>query len=184
MEKARTSAKHYFVQTNTTRGGNMKRPLLFVGILLTAAMTASAQDSGLGLGVMIGNPDGLVAKYWITGGIALDAGLGASVGMTTPDANGKKKNEGTIIHFHSDILFHDMNRIESTEEFPVYCGVGVYLSSGGGMDGIFGVRAVLGLEYIVQQAPLDLFFEVSPMMQMKPSVGFGMGASIGARYYF
>ena len=77
-----------------------------------------------------------------------------------------------------------MDWIQSTEEFPVYYGAGIYLSSGGGFDEVFGVRAVLGLEYIVQQAPLDLFFEVTPMMQMNPSTGIGMGASMGARYYF
>ncbi|MFH0882910.1 MAG: hypothetical protein V2A56_07980 [bacterium] len=162
----------------------MKRLLLIIGILLLVASTASAQDSGLGLGVMIGNPDGLVAKYWITDTIALDAGLGAYVGGTSTDANGNKKNEGTIVRFHGDILFHNLNWIESTEEFPVFYGAGVYLSSGGGIDKIFGIRAVLGLAYIVQQAPLDLFFELSPVMQLNPTTGIGMGASMGARYYF
>ncbi len=162
----------------------MKRLALFAGFFFLLASTTFAQDDGLGVGVMIGNPDGIIVKYWINSTMALDAGLGATVGVTTTDSEGKKKNEGTIFRLHGDVLFHNFNRIESTEEFPVYYGVGAYLSSGGGGDDIFGARAVLGLEYIVQQAPLDLFFELAPMVQLKPSVGIGVGASIGARYYF
>lgn len=165
----------------------MKRMTLFFAaacLLILSTLPAHAQDRGLGLGVAIGQPNGIVGKVWLNDVNAVDFGLGMAIGPTTVNASGDKENVGSRIHLHGDFLYHMPDKIQSTEKFPLYIGAGAYVESGGLGDDAFGIRGVGGLAYWVQQAPLDLFLEVAPTLQLTPSAGFGFQTSIGVRYYF
>lgn len=157
----------------------IQKVMLLLSLLLVTAMPAAAQESGTGMGLMIGDWSGVALKMFLSENTALDFGFGAQVGAT----NAKNENEGTRIRLHGDYLMHNRTAIQSTEKFPIHYGVGAYANMGGGYQDDFGVRTVIGLCYIVQQAPLDLFLDLVPYVQLDPSVGFGLGASIGVRYY-
>ena len=161
----------------------MRYVTVLIAILFTTFPTF-AQNHGLGLGVSIGQPDGIAGKYWLTQRHAVDFGLGMDIGPTTTKANGDKENAGSRIYLHGDYLLHSLDAIQSSEQFPIYIGVGGYLETGAGGEDMVGVRGVGGLMYWVRQAPLDLFLEVAPTLQVTPSVGFGFETSIGVRYYF
>ena len=144
---------------------------------------AVAQDRGFGLGVIVGEPTGLSAKLWTSKTNAFDFGLGLSVGGDRISYNGYYDN-GNRIHFHMDYLWHSFNAISSTENFPLYYGIGGRYNSGGGYDGSLGLRGVFGIAWFPHNTPIDVFFELVPVFQLTSSMGLGIDAGFGVRYFF
>ena len=149
---------------------------LILSVLVLGVQSSNAQGKGFGLGIIVGEPTGLSAKLWTTGNTALDFGLGWSVVNNHEDS-------GSNLHFHMDYLWHAWNSINSTERFPLYYGVGGRFNSHND-DGSIAIRGVLGIAWLPNNTPLDLFLEVAPSLELTPSSGFGIDAAIGVRYYF
>ena len=157
--------------------------LIFIATMLFITKPISAQDHGFGLGFVIGEPTGLSAKLWTSPENAFDFGLGWSIGGDRI-SNFNGTHHGSRIHFHMDYLWHSFNAIRSTERFPLYYGIGGRFNSGGGYDSSFGVRGVFGIAWLPHSAPLDVFLEVVPVLQLTRSTGFGIDAGLGMRFYF
>ena len=51
-------------------------------------------------------------------------------------------------------------------------------------DSRIGVRVPLGLDYVFAGPPLDVFFEVAPVLDVAPGTDFRVNGGIGIRYYF
>jgi len=151
--------------------------LLTTLLLLIALNNSFAQDRRFGLGVMVGEPTGLSAKLWTSQTTALDFGLGWS-------AFDNRNYSGTLVHFHMDYLWHSFNAINSTEQFPIYYGIGGRFNGQTGYDGSFAVRGVLGIAWLPRSTPIDIFLELVPSFELTPASGFALDASIGARYFF
>jgi len=47
-----------------------------------------------------------------------------------------------------------------------------------------GVRVPVGISYLFDSVPVDLFLEVAPVVDLVPSTGLGWNSGIGIRYYF
>ena len=47
-----------------------------------------------------------------------------------------------------------------------------------------GIRLPVGIEYLFQRAPLDVFLEVVPVLDLTPESTVDVNASIGTRYFF
>lgn len=156
---------------------------LVLGILIILSKPIAAQDKGFGLGIIVGEPTGLSAKLWTSNVNAFDFGLGLSVGGDRISFKGNYNN-GSRVHFHMDYLWHSFNAISSSEKFPLYYGLGGRFNSGGGYDGSFGVRGVFGIAWFPRATPIDIFFELVPVLQITPSLGFGIDAGLGIRYFF
>jgi len=163
----------------------MRKILLFSVILGMTVLVKPifAQDHGFGLGVILGEPTGLSAKLWTSNVNAFDFGLGFSVGGDRLSYKGNYNNSSRV-HFHMDYLWHSFNAISSSERFPLYYGIGGRFNSGGGYDGSLGVRGVFGIAWLPHSTPIDVFFEVVPVLQLTSSVGFGIDAGLGIRYFF
>src|SRR5687767_6037585 len=86
---------------------------------LAAAGAAQAQEGTpphpFGLGLMLGEPIGLSAKYYLGNKMALDAGLGESRSYWNHDG----------LHLHVDVLWHPkvLTR-QPAFDMPFYLGVG------------------------------------------------------------
>lgn len=157
--------------------------LAFAGM----AATGSAQSSGFGLGFMLGDPTGLSAKLWLSDGErALDFGLAWGV-------------YGRYVHLHSDYLFHNTSLISvSKGQMALYYGPGIRVRSWSGgrywyrgkwedYDGSrvgIGARFPVGLDYMFEGAPVDIFMELVPSLDLTPSTAFDLDAALGARYWF
>jgi hypothetical protein len=164
----------------------MKINILLCGILLLimiAAAPVAAQDRGFGLGLILGEPTGLSAKLWTSDINAFDFGLGFSVGGDRISKNHINRVNGRI-HLHMDYLWHSFNAISSTERFPLYYGIGARFNNGGGYDESIGVRGVFGIAWFPHSTPIDVFLELVPVLQLTSSVGFGIDAGVGVRYFF
>lgn len=151
----------------------MKR-MLFLAILVFAGFQdASAQASGFGLGVIVGEPTGISAKKWLNQETALDFAAAWSF---------EGENSFSL---HADYLFHNFWVFKVEERrLPVYIGVGGRLKFRDRKDDKLGARFPLGINYHLRNLPVDFFLEVVPILELIPSTDFVLNAAIGARYFF
>jgi hypothetical protein len=152
--------------------------------LFLAVQGSVAQGRGFGLGVIIGEPTGISAKLWTSPVNALDFGFGWSVGGDRIGTYYGSYNGGRRVHFHMDYLWHAFEAIHSSEQFPLYYGVGGRLNNGAGYDGSVAVRGVFGIAWLPHDLPIDVFLEIVPSLQLTSSTSFGIDAGFGARYFF
>lgn len=147
---------------------------LTVLVLLFSSKLVAAETKTFGLGVIVGEPTGVSAKYWMNERNALDAAVAWSF-------------EGSnSLHIHADYLFHNYDIINqpATATVPVYYGLGARVKSRSNRSDKVGVRIPVGVSYIFDQHPFDLFAEIVPIVDVSSSSGFSLNAAIGARYYF
>jgi hypothetical protein len=158
----------------------MKRRVLLAVIMTAASFAVPAarshgQKGGTGIGFIVGEPTGISVKRFLTRDTALDAGAAWSL------------LEKSRFHLHADYLFHNFDILKrefevSEGELPLYYGVGVRMRF---EDDIrFGVRLVAGVSYRFEEAPLDLFFEVAPIMDLVPETELNGNIGFGLRFWF
>lgn len=136
---------------------------------------AVAGDKGFGVGVILGEPLGLSGKFWLTETIAID---GAAAWSFADD-------EG--VQFHADVLYHKFDLFKVKEgKLPIYFGVGarIKFAVDDDDDNRFGIRVPVGIDYIFAKAPLDIFFELVPVLDLAPSTKFRFNGAVGIRYFF
>jgi hypothetical protein len=145
----------------------------FVTILFSLIFISSikAQSNGIGVGLIVGEPTGISGKYWTGSTTAFDAALAWSF----VDEN--------AFQIHADYLFHNIRLITISEgKLPFYYGIGARLKTANDIK--LGVRVPLGLAYLFQNVPIDIFVEVVPILDIIPKTDFQINAALGARYFF
>jgi hypothetical protein len=157
---------------------------MLVACALFAVHGSSAQDHGIGLGVIIGEPTGLSAKVWISPVHALDFGLGWSIGSNWVGKPRGHDDRARRIHYHMDYLWHSFSAIHSNRRFPLYYGIGGRLNAGAGYDESLALRGVIGIVWLPVDTVADFFLEVAPSFELLPDSAFGLDAGLGVRYYF
>lgn len=149
----------------------MKRLCVFL-VAGFFAVNVFSQGDGFGAGVILGEPTGLSAKLWLSEKTAIDGGLAWSFA-----------NNESAMHIHADFLVHSFNLIQvSKGQLPLYFGIGPRIKLAN--DLMLGVRIPVGLAYHFSEAPLDVFFELVPIMDLIPETRFNFNAAIGVRYWF
>jgi len=150
----------------------MKRILagIFLAVFLSLN-SATAQESGFGIGIILGEPTGISLKNWLGANTALDFGIAWSF-----------TNNGSL-HLHADYIIHNFNLFQVKKgKLSLYYGIGGRFKSE--KKERFGVRAPVGLCYVPEKAPLDIFLEIAPLLDLAPATEFGLTGGIGIRYYF
>ncbi len=147
--------------------------LLVIVSLFIISNLNFAQQKGFGLGVVLGEPTGISAKYWLSSGTALDFGLGYSF-----------TSSNSVFDFYADYVFHSSDMINSTENFVVYYGPGARLKIREDADSRLGVRGVIGILWIPRGTSFDVFVEVAPILDIIPATKFDFSGGIGGRYFF
>ncbi len=150
----------------------MKRPLvILMFILMFFPCAVLAQDQGFGLGFMLGEPTGISFKKWTGSKTAIDGAVAWSF-------SGQNS-----LHLHADYLIHrfDLIKVEKGR-LPLYFGLGARLKLEDPTR--FGVRIPVGVSYIFEEIPIDIFFELVPIFDLAPATDFKIAGSIGIRYYF
>lgn len=151
----------------------MKRIWLFVlFFVFSFSVFSFSQSRGFGLGIILGEPTGISAKYWTGSTTALDFGLGYSF----------EKN--SRVHLHGDYLFHVNNLFQTTENIALYYGPGARLRLVDVGDSRLGFRFDVGLVWIPKNAPIDVFIEVAPLLDIIPETDFSVNGGIGLRFFF
>jgi hypothetical protein len=131
------------------------------------------QDKGLGLGIMLGEPTGFSAKYWLNEDKAFDLGFAYSF-----------IRSGSALSLHADYIQHLFNVIHANIELPVYYGFGARIRASSDTKGMLGARGVAGILFLERNIPLDVFLELAPVFNLFPETALYIDLAIGARYYF
>ena len=155
--------------------------LCLILLCLLSAGTSSAEGK-FGIGVVFGEPTGVAWKYRINYINAIDG----SIGFSPYDR----------ARVNIDFLWH--SHPFNGGQLALHYGVGSAFGFGRtdfiavrGNDGYFlrrqelgfGVRAVIGLTYDIPRSPVDLFFELAPILVLTPGTGMGIDVGVGARIY-
>lgn len=135
------------------------------------AQTIVDEGKNFGLGAMFGEPTGVSVKYWNNSSSAFNIGAAWSL---------SGRNEA--IHLHADYLFHSWFDDPDTRQLAFYYGIGGRVIFAD--DPNVGVRVPLGLNYVFQNAPFDLFVEAVPIFDFTPDTEFAGNGAVGIRYYF
>jgi hypothetical protein len=143
---------------------------------LSYAMPPPATASGpgrFGAGFLVGEPTGFSAKYWLTDIMAIDGAFGLSLRDTDN------------VYVNADVLWHNYDLIPvSRGRAAAYLGVGPSIEFRDDEDNRFGVRVPVGVSYQFADKPLDVFFEVAPILDLSPDVEGDFNIGIGLRYWF
>ena len=144
--------------------------VLFV-MTIFLQLKVNAQDRGFGLGIILGEPSGVSAKLWTTGENAFDFGAAWSF-----------SGNGNLL-LQADYVWHIFRLIPVSEgKLPFYVGVGgrVVFSE----KAKIGVRVPLGFDYLFSNAPVDIFLELVPILNLAPDTDFDFNGGVGVRYWF
>jgi hypothetical protein len=134
------------------------------GAILAENSNAQSRE----IGIIIGEPTGLSAKFWTSGRTAVDFGVAWSF-----------SGSGSM-HLHSNYLLH----------FWIQSGTAFYLGFGGRMlikdTPEIAARIPLGLQVNLAGGRLALFFEGVPMLAIYPDTGngFDVNGGLGIRFRF
>ena len=147
--------------------------LLCLAMIAAAPFKSSAED--IGVGILIGEPTGFTGKMWWNDTVAFDGGIAWSFA-----------NESSF-HVHSDVLWHNWNVLQEAFEIevgklPLYYGFGGRLKISD--NSRLGIRFVLGVSYVFEDSPVDVFAEMAPIMDIAPETSMTFNAGIGARIWF
>jgi len=149
----------------------MKWTLLVLISFLLASNSAISQSREFGLGVQVGEPTGLNAKLWTGRENAVDFAVAWSF-------DGRDE-----MLMQADYVWHSFDVFSvSSGELPIYFGIGgrAILRN----DPVFGARIPVGLAYIFESTPLDIFIEITPTLNVIPATDFDFGGGLGARFWF
>jgi hypothetical protein len=150
--------------------------------LLLLSLSAHAGD--VGIGFALGSPTGLTLKWYTTRSQALDLLVG-EMWHDGWDAHG--------VTFSADYLF-DLGTFAkgSVARADFYLGPGVNVWAWGGYYdhwhdhwgySYFAVEMPIGASVMFNRAPVEIFFELAPMLVVADYPWFGMGGSLGLRFY-
>jgi len=148
--------------------------ILAVVMIIFCSQMIFAQNKIFGLGVFAGQPSGITAKYWLSakGSSALEFGLAYSLTVDN------------YFYFSASFLEHFFGIIPaSSGQIPLFLGIGFETALYGDGMGL-GIRIPFGVSYIFGKIPLDIYFEVAPVLYLFPSTSYGTEICIGIRYYF
>ena len=169
--------------------------IVLLGVLVVAAWqgVAEAQGRPFGLGIQLGSPTGLTAKWYLGGRpFALQFGLGVIPGGWRDDDDG--------VQIHTDVIWHPVVLARDPAfTLPFYFGVGgrILFEDDDGRDDDdtrVGVRVPVGILMDFNRVPIDIFFEFALVVDLlyiedddfdddnHDLIDFN--ATIGARYYF
>jgi len=124
--------------------------------------------AGTGAGIILGNPTGISFK------------ISKTQKKAFAFASGWSRNS---FYLHGDALFY-RNDFINWEEGNVlfYWGGGLRVKFAD--ETKIGFRIPLGLDYKFDEEPLNVFFEIVPVLVLVPETDFSLDAAIGIRYLF
>jgi hypothetical protein len=153
----------------------MKFVILTVALVATVA---SAQMSGTGIGVIVGDPTGLSLKSWLSPKSAITVGAAWSF-----------RHDGSLLLW-ADYTLHSFNITGSSSprSLAFYYGIGGKVGfvdrNDNDNETVIGARVPLGLMLPIGDSPVAVFLEVVPTVDLSPDTDFGVNGGIGVHFFF
>jgi hypothetical protein len=141
------------------------------------APIASGPAGRFGAGITLGEPIGASLKYWLCDTLAVDGAIGASFNHSG--------DHDSSFYLHSDLLWHNFDVFNvSKGRLPVYFGVGGLVRFRDNEDNQVGIRIPVGVSYMFEDVPLDVFVEIAPAIDVAPGVRGEVTGGVGVRFWF
>lgn len=145
-------------------------------------------NGSFGIGLELGAPFGFNGKYFLSDDTALNFGIG-----WIEDSYYYNDRDGG--HLYIDHLWHPFSIANKPAvQIPFYVGAGLRFwdfNDGRARDGYaIGIRAPVGIAFDMNRVPLDIFVQMVLGIDFfadyyrNDRVGFHLGVSVGARYWF
>ena len=159
----------------------MKSRITLIAVLSFIVVSTSsvlAQDKGsFALGGQLISPVGVSGKYALSEKSSITSVLGFFA------SDGYKE-----ISFELNFIMYansDKYNVGSGTLKP-YWGGGLTLGANdfGSSDADFGLRVPFGIEYVLEDAPVEIYMDIGPAVGLSPNVDFGLDSSLGFRFYF
>lgn len=167
-------------------------PLAVVLFVLTGTAEARPRPSGgtpfsanktFGIGLILVEPTGLTAKYYLSESTALDFAFGEYDRFRNDDDLGA----------HFDFLWHPLT-LATADPFivPLYFGLGARIvddeeEPGDDDDLTIGLRAPVGVALDFNRVPIDIFVELALLIELvndETDDDVDLDVALGVRYYF
>jgi hypothetical protein len=150
---------------------------LFVGGIAIATLGFGAPAAAFGLlgnevsvGMAAPAPTGLSLKFWTSRDTAIDV-------FAEWAASDKS------VETHADYLTHDFEQFElEGATMPMYYGIGARIRTTENSSTHIGFRIPVGVSYLLNNMPLDLFAEIAPRSNVIPKTSFSVDVMVGVRY--
>lgn len=130
----------------------------------------------VGVGLILGEPVGADVKYWVSDEMAVDGAVGWS------------DYDHSDLYVQGDVLWHKFDLINFSPgngKLPVYFGVGgLFRDRTHGRSNDVGVRVPVGVAYIFDNLPIDIFAEIGPALDVAPDIHGEITGGIGVRFWF
>lgn len=143
----------------------MKRILFGIVLVLVVVAAAGAQTS---VGIILGEPTGLSAKQWLGDAASFDLAVAWSFVGTG------------ALYVHLDYQQHFDQLDIDPGLLLLFAGIGPRIYIGEAF--VVGARIPLGIVYHFDQAPIELFLELAPGINLFPETEIDFGGGIGIRY--
>ena len=135
--------------------------------------SAYAAGGPFGLGIIVGEPTGLSGKLFLSDANAIDGAVAWSF------------SGDNSFHLHGDYLYHNYTLFDVEKgKLPLYFGIGARINFREDADDNIGIRIPVGLTYLFDGAPFDVFVEVVPVLELTPDTEFELEGAFGGRFYF
>lgn len=178
--------------------------LLAAIVAIATAANAQATEVGnartFGLGLALGAPSSITAKYFLGPTSAIDGGLSFTTWGNhwnhgwCYDSRGRRldcdyySGRRTHLSLYGDYLWQD-TLARGTAKLDWHVGVGgrlwFYDNYNAGNDLALAARVPLGLDLTFQRPNfLELFFELAPALYVLPGIDLDVEGAIGVRFYF
>lgn len=153
--------------------------IIIASCIILVGFTSHAKS--LGAGIILFGPTGPSANYFLNQNHSIDAALSWSL-----------NNDNQNLYLHSTYLWHnrDLLKVDNVK-LDAFFGAGVRMVSWRDPPGKrsdsetrLGMRGVAGTGYTFKNPAIEVFGELSLVMDVVPETDIDLGLGIGARYYF
>lgn len=136
----------------------------------TIGKNAYALDNEFSFGMAAPNPAGFSFKYWTS-----------DIKALAFFASWSTSSDKYV--FQGDYLTHDFTTIPmEVDSAPFYYGIGFRIKASKGSATRTSIRIPIGVSYLMDTAPIDLFAELGPRLDVSPSTKFKLQIMFGIRY--
>ena len=150
----------------------MVRAALIAFLCVAVFATAAPAAGDFGMGIIAGEPTGLSAKLHLSHASAIDAAVAWSFGG----------GEDAFLVL-ADYVLHNFDIIKvDTGTMALYFGIGGRIKFADNEQ--VGIRVPVGLDYMFQGAPVDIFGELVPILDLVDETELNLNAAVGVRYFF
>lgn len=140
--------------------------LLSSALLLPTGVEAQDPPSAFGLGIVVGEPTGLTARFMKGENNFQIHAAWSFAGDAALQLNGDYLRSGNV----------------NTEPMiPFYFGLGVRAKFADKSQ--IGIRIPLGVNYFLKENPIEFFGEIVPILDVVPSTEFDLNGAVGVRLY-